>query len=498
MTKHFIARSGLRVLSLTSLAAFLAFTTMGCKSSAGAATTTAAVDTGTGGDSADGNLAPATAQPTKVLGTNASYTPQQQGENYQDQQQPAPIVQGYNNQNYNNQDNNDQDYNDQSDAPAYYANQPPPQLPEYDQPPAPDPNYMWTPGYWAWGDGGYYWVPGAWVAPPYYGALWTPPYWGYYGGRYGFHRGYWGPHVGYYGGIDYGFGYIGIGFFGGYWHGNDFYYNRSVTNVGRGGHDYDREVVYDNRHYTGRPSDRVSYNGGRGGINVQPRPSELAARRESHTAPLAEQHQFEQQAAQNRQQFYSANHGRPAQFVAQHPIATNHHIAAPPAAVRQQLQHQQQGQPQQRQQQERQQAQPQQQQQRQQQLERQQAQPQQQQQRQQQLERQQAQPQQQRQQQLDRQPAQPQQQHQEARPQQQERQPVQQRPQQQVQQQEHQQQQRPQAQPQQQHQQARPQQQERQPVQQRPQARPETHPQAAPRHEQAPHPEPQKEEGRPN
>jgi hypothetical protein len=28
---------------------------------------------------------------------------------------------------------------------------PPPPLPYYTQPPAPFPNAMWTPGYWAWG-----------------------------------------------------------------------------------------------------------------------------------------------------------------------------------------------------------------------------------------------------------------------------------------------------------------------------------------------------------
>ena len=78
---------------------------------------------------------------------------------------------------------------------------------------------MWTPGYWAYGDDGYYWVPGAWVPAPYEGALWTPPYWGWSSGLYVFHGGYWGPHVGYYGGVNYGFGYMGIGFVGGMWRG---------------------------------------------------------------------------------------------------------------------------------------------------------------------------------------------------------------------------------------------------------------------------------------
>ena len=49
---------------------------------------------------------------------------------------------------------------------AIQADEPPPQLPEYDQPPLPAPGYYWTPGYWAWNNYDYYWVPGAWVEPP--------------------------------------------------------------------------------------------------------------------------------------------------------------------------------------------------------------------------------------------------------------------------------------------------------------------------------------------
>ena len=92
----------------------------------------------------------------------------------------------------------------------------PPPLPEYDQPPLPGDGYIWTPGYWAYGDYGYYWVPGTWVQPPTVGLLWTPGYWGFNGGRYIFNAGYWGPQVGFYGGIDYGFGYTGLGYEGGY------------------------------------------------------------------------------------------------------------------------------------------------------------------------------------------------------------------------------------------------------------------------------------------
>src|SRR6266700_4929999 len=57
----------------------------------------------------------------------------------------------------------------------------PPALPVYEQPACPVEGYMWTPGYWAYGDEGYYWVPGVWVRPPQVGLLWTPGYWGWGG-----------------------------------------------------------------------------------------------------------------------------------------------------------------------------------------------------------------------------------------------------------------------------------------------------------------------------
>ncbi len=43
----------------------------------------------------------------------------------------------------------------------------------------PGDGYVWTPGYWAWGDDiqDYYWVPGTWVPAPEPEYLWTPGYW---------------------------------------------------------------------------------------------------------------------------------------------------------------------------------------------------------------------------------------------------------------------------------------------------------------------------------
>jgi hypothetical protein len=184
----------------------------------------------------------------------------------------------------------------------------PPALPVYTQPICPGPGYLWTPGYWAWSDDdGYYWVPGTWVVAP-VGMLWTPGYWGWNEGVYVFHSGYWGPHIGFYGGINYGFGYTGSGFRGGEWRGGNFYYNRSVTNVNvtRVTNVYNERVVVNNT-----TINRVSYNGGNGGISARPGPQELAAEHEHHEAPIGEQMRHQQAAAQNRELRASVNKGRP-------------------------------------------------------------------------------------------------------------------------------------------------------------------------------------------
>src|SRR5215469_2872401 len=143
----------------------------------------------------------------------------------------------------------------------------PPALPVYAQPICPGPGYIWTPGYWGWkDDAGYYWVPGTWVVAP-VGLLWTPGYWGWAGGVYAWHAGYWGPHVGFYGGINYGFGYTGVGFVGGAWHGGVYSYNTAVTNVNTTvvHNTYNTTVINNNT-----TVNRVSYNGGTGGTTAQP------------------------------------------------------------------------------------------------------------------------------------------------------------------------------------------------------------------------------------
>ncbi len=143
----------------------------------------------------------------------------------------------------------------------------PPPLRVYAQPMCPGPGYLWAPGYWAYGPDGYYWVPGSWVMPPQPGLLWTPGWWGWEGGGYRWHAGYWGPHVGFYGGINYGFGYFGTGFVGGHWDHDRFYYNTAVWRVNTR---VVRNVYVDHDVVRNVRVNRVSYNGGHGGIEARP------------------------------------------------------------------------------------------------------------------------------------------------------------------------------------------------------------------------------------
>src|SRR3974390_2614542 len=122
----------------------------------------------------------------------------------------------------------------------------PPALPVYAPPPMPAAGYIWAPGYWAWG--------------------WA-------GGVYAWHAGYWGPHVGFYGGINYGFGYSGVGYHGGYWMGARFISNTTVINEA--------------------PVNRISFNGGAGGIVARPTPLEMHAAEERHVGMSEVQQQHE-------------------------------------------------------------------------------------------------------------------------------------------------------------------------------------------------------------
>lgn len=193
----------------------------------------------------------------------------------------------------------------------------PPPIPVYDQPPPPAEGYLWTPGYWAYGPQGYYWVPGTWVLPPAVGLLWTPGYWGWNLGRFFWNLGYWGPRIGFYGGINYGCGYFGVGFEGGFWRGRDFVYNRAVTNVTN----IHSTNVYDHAPYGRDRGDRTGFNGGRDGTHAQPSAPELAMARGPHRGPTAEQGRHATAARTVPGLLAANNHGAP-------PIAATPHAAA--------------------------------------------------------------------------------------------------------------------------------------------------------------------------
>ena len=205
----------------------------------------------------------------------------------------------------------------------------PPPLPVYEQPLCPEDGYIWTPGYWGYGDDfdDYYWVPGTWVLAPEVGFLWTPAYWGWGGEGFVFYGGYWGPVVGFYGGINYGFGYFGEGYEGGRWDNDRFFYNRSVNNV--------NETVVHNVYNTtviNNNETHVSYNGGDGGIKARPTPQQEAAAHEKHIPPVAVQTQHAQAARTNPQQRASVNMGKPPVAATPKPGALNDRAVVPAKA----------------------------------------------------------------------------------------------------------------------------------------------------------------------
>ena len=207
----------------------------------------------------------------------------------------------------------------------------PPALPVYEQPICPGDGYLWTPGYWAYDDSvsDYYWVDGAWVMAPEEGLLWTPGYWGWIVGGFFFNEGYWGSEVGFYGGINYGFGYFGEGYGGGRWDGGHFFYNRSVNNV-----DITRNRNVYNTTIENHNENRVSFNGGSGGIAVHATSQQEAVARQRHLPPVAAQTEHMQTARANPELRATVNHGKPSAGAATLQVGYNdHQMAAPQRAA---------------------------------------------------------------------------------------------------------------------------------------------------------------------
>ena len=183
----------------------------------------------------------------------------------------------------------------------------PPALPVYEQPICPADGYLWTPGYWAYDDAdGYYWVPGTWIEPPEVGFLWTPGYWGWGGGAFVWNAGFWGPTIGFYGGINYGFGYGGIGYEGGRWDGGHFAYNTYVNHV-------NTTIIHNtyNTRVTVVSENHVSFNGGTGGVEARESEQERSYANERHVGPVAAQTEHINAARGNPELRATANHGKP-------------------------------------------------------------------------------------------------------------------------------------------------------------------------------------------
>jgi hypothetical protein len=168
----------------------------------------------------------------------------------------------------------------------------PPPIPDYEQPPPPQEDLAWTPGYWAWSEDSndYYWVPGTWMAAPIVGYLWTPGYWVVQHDAFLWRAGYWGPHVGFYGGINYGYGYFGRGYLGGSWQNGRMTYSQPAANAAL--------------------TIRASYNGN-GGINARPSATEFAAANEHHIPATAAQLQQVHSAHNNPDLRAGFNNGHP-------------------------------------------------------------------------------------------------------------------------------------------------------------------------------------------
>lgn len=206
----------------------------------------------------------------------------------------------------------------------------PPPIPDYQPPQCPDPNYQWQPGYWAWGPAGYYWVPGVWIAAPQPGYVWTPGYWAWQNGSYGFIAGYWGIHVGFYGGINYGGGYFGNGFVGGRWVGSAFRYNTAVLPVNT---TVVRNVYVDRTVINNITINRVSYNGGQGGIAARPTQTQISYSSQRRLPMTAAQTQHMHYAAADRTLLSNVNHGAPPVTAAVHPFTAAARPAGPPVTT---------------------------------------------------------------------------------------------------------------------------------------------------------------------
>jgi hypothetical protein len=210
---------------------------------------------------------------------------------------------------------------------------PPPPIPVYEQPVPPGPDYIWTPGYWDGSQDGYYWVPGTWVYAPEPGLLWTPGYWAWDDGAYAWTPGYWANDVGFYGGVNYGNGYFGNGYDGGSWSGNVFQYNAYVTHVDDGLRRH-HAVYYNSRVYVDRSQNRVSYDGGSGGLRAHASAREFGVSHGRHLGMTSVQRGHVLAASHDRSLFARVNHSHPQQLAVAHPLGSERRTTSSAAQSR--------------------------------------------------------------------------------------------------------------------------------------------------------------------
>ena len=114
-----------------------------------------------------------------------------------------------------------------------------------------------------------------------------------------------GAHIGFYGGINYGFGYAGA-LAGGRWENGQFFYNRAVNNLGAAPvtRVYNQRIAINNT-----TIDRVSYNSGQGELQVKPTPEQEQVAAERRIAATPAQVTQVRTASINPEQFHSTNRG---------------------------------------------------------------------------------------------------------------------------------------------------------------------------------------------
>ncbi len=140
------------------------------------------------------------------------------------------------------------------------------------------------------------------------GLLWTPPWWGWNNGAYVFNQGYWGPTVGFYGGINYGYGYTRNGYWGGRWSGNSFQYNTAVTRVNT---NIVHNTYINNSVNKQVNANRASFNGPNGIKAEATAEQRAAAANAKKVGPTSQQLSRQQAASKDQNLRASVNKGHP-------------------------------------------------------------------------------------------------------------------------------------------------------------------------------------------